>query len=156
MSVLQIVYVSRLNVLRAERDFELRQIQRKSEARNPGRQITGCLLVTGDMIVQLLEGPDRPLLDLFQRIRHDQRHQDVEILHQGHSTERHINEWGMEVHDVTQNPNSTKHLRALVDAYKRTFQFRLDDYLQIVHAHLNIPAHSNAQTPPIDVPKPNA
>lgn len=139
MRVLQIIYVSRLNVLPAERLYELDQIHTLSAARNPTRDITGCLLVAGDMIVQLLEGPDRVLLDLFQRIRHDRRHTDVEILHQGHSPERHIKEWGMLVQDVTANQTSTAQLRDLVDAYKRTFQFRLDDYLQIVHAHLNTP-----------------
>ena len=136
MAVLQIVYTSRLTILAAERRFELERISRQSKERNQAAGITGSLLIANDEVVQLLEGAEKPLLDLFQKIRHDHRHTDVTRVYQNLAAKPCLSEWSMVVRDISTHTGSLLRFHALLDAYRRSFQFRLDDYLHIVHSHL--------------------
>jgi Sensors of blue-light using FAD len=57
------------------------QIAGAARTANKARNITGLLLFDGMRFCQQLEGPQKEVLALFERIRVDTRHVNVEILH---------------------------------------------------------------------------
>lgn len=63
-------------------------IARKARPANHEKEITGLLLFDGMRFCQQLEGSQKAVLALLERIRHDARHVNVEILHHGPLAER--------------------------------------------------------------------
>jgi hypothetical protein len=60
----------------------------KARPANQERDITGLLIFDGMRFCQQLEGGQKGVLALLERIRHDARHINVEILHHGPLAER--------------------------------------------------------------------
>lgn len=64
--------------------------------RNNARDgLTGALIVRGDLYLQLLEGPEAPLLATFARIKHDNRHLAVRELSLASAPARLFPDWTM-------------------------------------------------------------
>ena len=63
-------------------------IARNARPANHEKDITGRLLFDGTRFCQQLEGSQQAVLALLERIRHDARHVNVEILHHGPLAER--------------------------------------------------------------------
>jgi len=61
-----------------EKDID--EIVASSQRNNPTRNITGMLVATGDLFYQLLEGPEKEIDALYDRIAKDPRHNRVLIL----------------------------------------------------------------------------
>lgn len=55
----------------------------KARLHNAKHDITGLLIFDGLRFCQQLEGPQKPVLALIERIRTDPRHTEVEIFHHG-------------------------------------------------------------------------
>lgn len=68
-----------------------------NEARtfNLGHDITGLLLHRDDSFLQVIEGSKSAVLELYNRIRQDTRHQRVETLFEDYIEEREFSEWQM-------------------------------------------------------------
>ena len=64
------------------------QIAVKARIANEAAGVTGLLVFDGMRFCQQIEGPRKPVLALIERIRHDPRHVNVEILHHGPLAER--------------------------------------------------------------------
>ena len=60
----------------------------KARVANQIKGITGLLIFDGMRYCQQLEGPQKQVLSLMEKIRHDPRHINVEIVHQGELAER--------------------------------------------------------------------
>ncbi|MES2192153.1 MAG: BLUF domain-containing protein [Pseudomonadota bacterium] len=58
-------------------------IARQSRGNNPVHGITGLLVFDGDRFCQQIEGRRRAVVELFERISNDARHDHVSLLHQG-------------------------------------------------------------------------
>jgi CheY-like chemotaxis protein len=103
----------------------LRALVASSRERNRAADITGALLVDGQRILQVLEGPTDAVTSLWQRIRVDDRHQDVEALHVGAIHARSFANWSMrtftasEVHSSVATP-LFEAIRAYASGYRPT------------------------------------
>jgi hypothetical protein len=64
------------------------QIAAKARTANEAAGVTGLLVFDGMRFCQQIEGPRKAVLALTERIRHDARHVNVEILHHGPLAER--------------------------------------------------------------------
>ena len=85
-------------------DDDVLAIVRTSRRRNVRAGITGWLLYDGKRFLQLLEGPDARVDDLYGRILVDPRHVDVRLLADGDIDGPRFSRWGMayrRVGDVT-------------------------------------------------------
>lgn len=74
------------------------QILEKSRINNPKNQITGCLIYHEFEFLQIIEGPEEAVKELYARIEKDPRHNNVNALAQGPIKERAFADWKMAFH----------------------------------------------------------
>jgi hypothetical protein len=66
-----------------------------SRIKNRRLGITGLLLYIDQAFLQILEGPEDAVKEIFGRIEHDPRHLGIRVLVQQHVDERLFGEWTM-------------------------------------------------------------
>ncbi len=96
-NIQKVVYCSR-NLIEgdaASRDAEISHILETARKNNSRVNVTGALLFSRDHFAQVLEGPQKAVEAIFERIQHDTRHGDVTILESLTSEQRDFSEWSM-------------------------------------------------------------
>ena len=93
MKLSQLVYVSDANMAMTESAVE--SIVKNCRRNNGERNITGLLIYSGGHFIQLLEGHEPVLANLFARISEDARHHNVEQLHFAVAATRLFPNWRM-------------------------------------------------------------
>jgi hypothetical protein len=88
----QYLYISTAPTLPRE---EVEAILATSARNNPAHGITGLLLFNGRNFLQLLEGEERALAALMERIIADPRHSGVSLLDRRSITSRACPDWAM-------------------------------------------------------------
>ena len=90
-----------------------------SEARdfNANHGITGCLLYHKGQFIQLLEGEKEEVTALFERIKKDQRHHNVELLEQEEISERLFSDWSMAYQDMGEESQQPGYKEMLMHSY---------------------------------------
>ena len=66
-----------------------------SRENNEKHNITGSLICRADIYLQMLEGPKKKVSELFEKIKRDDRHLEVEVLSEGAIKERLFPNWAM-------------------------------------------------------------
>ncbi len=79
---------------------ELDEVLGASRERNAAHEITGVLLVRQRHVMQILEGPEQAVRDLYRRIEDDTRHFDVTTVWTSTSAERRYPDWSMGFEDL--------------------------------------------------------
>ncbi|APG59878.1 BLUF domain-containing protein [Christiangramia salexigens] len=76
---------------------------------NSENSITGCLVYHNHSFLQILEGEENIIQELFVSIRQDVRHTDIELLHEDKIMKRLFKSWNMAYVDlnVLYNNNNT-------------------------------------------------
>lgn len=99
--MIELVYISH-----ATEEFgqaELLEILKVSRRNNQANDITGILLFDGNsMFLQTLEGPESGVLETYERIKQDTRHDQVYRLGIREVTERAFGEWQMGFKNLTE------------------------------------------------------
>jgi len=90
---IQLLYLS--NAKPELKQQELDSILRVSRENNPSRDITGLLVFSNGVFIQVLEGGRSDVHKLFETICDDTRHQDVAILGEYNDQERIFAKWSM-------------------------------------------------------------
>lgn len=80
-------------------DSALKQLVEAALQRNQAESVTGLLIYDGGRFLQWLEGPAESVDRIWQSIRVDSRHTDVEILGHMPTTVRCFPDWGMKLGD---------------------------------------------------------
>lgn len=93
MSFHQLIYTSRPTA-RVTTEMLLELLQ-KSQEKNPTLDISGLLVYHNGRFMQLLEGRRDDVQALFEVIREDPRHADVQIMLEKRATERCMHSWVM-------------------------------------------------------------
>lgn len=84
--VYQIIYTSRVRASIDERVTA--QIAEDASEWNESQNVTGMLIHSGNMIVQILEGDEDAVQNIYQNVCRDTRHFDVSILGEGRVARR--------------------------------------------------------------------
>jgi hypothetical protein len=79
---------------------ELEGILAKSHANNTALGITGMLLYKDGNVMQVLEGDEPTVRDLYDRIGRDPRHRGLLTLTQGQLPQRQFQDWSMGFRDL--------------------------------------------------------
>lgn len=91
--IFQLMYVSTAAWPLTSR--ELTDILEVSRAKNRRLDVTGLLLHLDQGFLQILEGPESAVMELFHRIECDERHLGVRVLVQQFVAERLFGQWSM-------------------------------------------------------------
>lgn len=91
--MLSLIYVS--SAKRLFSDEELLQLLQQSRDKNAGLAITGMLLYKDGNFMQVLEGPEKAVRELYATISNDQRHHGVICLLEENVVERQFPDWTM-------------------------------------------------------------
>jgi hypothetical protein len=94
MALYQVVYISMVSGDEPTR-AELQSLLAMSVRRNRALGVTGMLLYARGGFMQLLEGEEAAVKDLFDLVRRDDRHRRVTVLVQGPVAERTFADWAM-------------------------------------------------------------
>lgn len=91
--MISLIYVSTAAHLLSKE--ELLDILRVSRRKNKTGPVTGLLLYQGGNFMQVLEGPEESVMDIFGNIQKDIRHTDIIVLCNEPLTERAFADWSM-------------------------------------------------------------
>jgi hypothetical protein len=93
IGVRRVIYASR-----AVQDFDevdLLHLLAQARSRNAANGVTGMLVYSSRSFLQLFEGDDRGVEAIWDRIRLDDRHTDLRVLHDGPVEHRSFSDWTM-------------------------------------------------------------
>ncbi|WGM31030.1 BLUF domain-containing protein [Brevundimonas sp. NIBR11] len=94
MSIEQLVYVS-TSTVPLTTPLHVADIMEVSSRNNSELGITGALTYSGDQFIQILEAQTEALDWLMDRLHHDPRHDDINVLDRMTIRERAFPEWSM-------------------------------------------------------------
>jgi len=87
----QVIYLSHLTV----KEDSIGNILDAALRHNPRNNITGMMLYSEGDVLQVLEGPQKSVFDLFKKIKLDERHKDVFTVLNEPLAARHFPQWTM-------------------------------------------------------------
>ncbi|TGE08463.1 BLUF domain-containing protein [Hymenobacter fodinae] len=93
MVIQQIIYISRYHHTPTE--DQLTELLRRARAHNHELRITGILLYASGRVLQVLEGPEQAVREVFAAISHDQRHHQIMTLADIKVASRQFPDWSM-------------------------------------------------------------
>lgn len=97
----RLVYASRARGAEGEELVELvRRVLVKSIHNNRMSDVTGFLVSGEGQFLQLLEGPAGEIETTFERIRRDERHDEIAIISRGTVGRRLFRDWNMALHSI--------------------------------------------------------
>lgn len=76
-------------------DVDLQNILDTAILNNAANDITGCLIYHNSCFVQILEGNESDLMQLFEKIKEDPRHKEVTLLWENDVDKRTFDNWNM-------------------------------------------------------------
>ena len=88
----QVIYVSEKTDTSSNSLTDIYDISQKN---NLESKISGCLLIGSNSYLQLLEGPDSAVENLYSKIKMDSRHKKVKKLFEQHIEEKSFSSWSM-------------------------------------------------------------
>ena len=91
----QVIYVSEKTDTSSDSLTDIYDISQKN---NLESGISGCLLIGSNSYLQLLEGPDSAVENLYSKIKMDSRHKKVKKLFEQHIEEKLFSSWSMKFH----------------------------------------------------------
>ena len=86
----------------------LHNLELKSSVANAEHSITGLLVLSGNVYLQVLEGGSRDVTELFGRIIRDKRHHLVELVSFEAVAERFFDDWNMRLVDLHDLPGDKR------------------------------------------------
>ena len=104
---------------------EIQAMLAKARKYNQANGITGCLLFYHGDFIQYLEGNRTTLLQLFDSIQGDPRHEFVNLLSHEEIWEREFGEWDMAYEDLLEHNHQLRYLELLVSSFIDDGEFEL-------------------------------
>ena len=100
--IYSLLYTSKSQVFQ---ESEIKEIAQQAIAFNSGVSITGHLVYNCGLFMQLIESDkEQNIKDLFQKIKKDERHEDLQVWYEGYLyDERIYPNWSMRYSYVNQN-----------------------------------------------------
>lgn len=101
---------------------DIDEILETSRVRNSKSGITGCLVYYNRRFIQVLEGDQHAIQELYQKIKKDDRHRQVRIIAENAVEKRTFPEWGMAYFPIDQNNYS----RSELEQFRRNLKLLAD------------------------------
>ena len=95
----------------------IREILETARNFNKKNDITGCLLFYHGEFIQYLEGRQTTVLKLFDSIKADKRHRNVQLLSYATIKEREFADWSMAYEDFLGDNDQLQFIKLLLSSY---------------------------------------
>lgn len=89
----------------------------KARVKNEKLGITGCLLFYEGDFIQYLEGNQIKVLELYDEIKKDERHRDIELISYAEREGREFERWDMAYEDFLGDNDQITFLKLLIGSY---------------------------------------
>ena len=96
---------------------DIHQLLKKARRKNQELGITGCLLYYRGEFIQYLEGNQIRVLELFDTIKKDKRHDEIELISFSERETREFVDWEMAFEDFYGENEQISYMRLLVETY---------------------------------------
>ncbi|MGF1643349.1 MAG: BLUF domain-containing protein [Thiotrichales bacterium] len=113
----------------------LNELMLLSAASNREQRINGLLLLTGKRFLQVLEGPEKAVNRLFDKIMRDPRHHEVNLIAYEPIGPTYFEEWNMRLVDLYDLPSRERECFTRKYAHKDGMLL-IPDQLHLVYALL--------------------
>lgn len=90
-------------------DKDLKELLKKSRAKNQNLNITGMLLYLDPFYIQVLEGEEATVDQLFNVIKEDPHHEKVSIIYKKPIEERSFSDWSMGFNKISNEELESMH-----------------------------------------------
>lgn len=100
--IFRLTYLSKPTVPFTDADFD--DIENKSIKANNKRDVTGLLIVHDDRILQIIEGREEAVRELYAKIAADSRHTITKLVSEIEDEERMLLTWSMVVRGIKRIP----------------------------------------------------
>ena len=97
--MISLLYVSTKSTSITEQDISM--IVESSSVNNAELEITGVLLEYNNCFLQYLEGPEYNVLRLYDTIKRDNRHSNIQLIQNKYIQERIFSDWSMILKDFS-------------------------------------------------------
>ncbi|WP_063368890.1 BLUF domain-containing protein [Pseudoalteromonas luteoviolacea] len=138
MELIELIYIS--TVTTPLSDAELETLRRQCAAANQISSISGMLLYDRHHFMQVIEGDKSKVEQLFEHIKQDKRHKEVEALICNPIGKRNFRKWAMGLIDLDKEPSyrkikETRPHRRLPLSYKllksfRNHEFEIEEHIK--------------------------
>lgn len=98
----------------------LKKMLEKARNFNEENNISGCLLYRNGVFLQYLEGKENVTLNLFKKIKEDDRHTNVILLSYDYISERVFEDWEMAYEDFSSTNHNLQYLKLLMSLFQDT------------------------------------
>ena len=115
----QLVYISKARIDLTKQDIE--NILAHARNNNVHNNISGCLLYFDHQFVQILEGGKSEVEELYEKIRIDDRHQEVLKTFSEISDNRSFSAWSMYYHELSEYEMKSLSEKLFVDNLSSLF-----------------------------------
>jgi hypothetical protein len=118
--IFELIYVSLANDILRSR-AERQNLRIHAQIQNKRREISGVMLYSNGVIVQVLQGDEATVRTCFARIETDNRHRDVQVLRAAAIAHRTFADWSMALVDIDSSAqeSESKMRAALVEARQK-------------------------------------
>jgi hypothetical protein len=130
--IFRLTYLSQPAKPFTDEDFD--DIESKSIAANNARDVTGLLIVHDDRILQILEGREAAVRELYAKIEADRRHTITKLVSTVEDEERLLLTWSMVVRKMTGIPEEIS--AQYIQLYDELLQAEGESEITIDHIDL--------------------
>ena len=95
MSVFYLIYTSKITLQASLHTMTLPDIYRQSVARNTQANVNSVLFLKQGNFLQYMEGSERTITQLFDKIKADKRHKNIHVIEQGKAPNALFGHWKM-------------------------------------------------------------
>ena len=89
----------------------------KAKQKNKKINVTGCIVYANNKFIQLIQGPKKAIIDLYEEIKADQRHYNVTTLLEQATDHKIWSDWSMAMLDFSGDANNVINSRVLLESY---------------------------------------
>ncbi|NNF19768.1 MAG: BLUF domain-containing protein [Flavobacteriaceae bacterium] len=107
-----VIYISKADSFISK--AKIKEMLLKSKSYNKNHEITGCIIYYKQQFLQLIEGSEDDVRDLYKKIQQDNRHTQVTTLHDDHCGGRLFPNWSMAFYEFEED-DSAVHTRLQLD-----------------------------------------
>jgi hypothetical protein len=130
-----VVYTSRIAATETDPDALLAAIVHRSRVNNQAAGITGAMIHQDGQIIQVIEGDDNAIDQLYSKICNDPRHTDITEFYQQPISQRSFKQWSLQGLTVNVEESfSVETIQLVSDLFDTRFVFRSDLYLNMIEA----------------------